>query len=450
MEKVIMDDKITKLRKDAMEIFSASLKAVDPVAAVKRYLKLSESTLFAGDKSFTLENFDNIHLIGFGKAASSMARGVEEILGDRLAGGFINVKYGHLDKLSEKIEVQEAAHPVPNEDGVKGTEKIINFVKQLGKKDLIICVISGGGSALLPAPQTGITLEEKQQTTKELLACGADITEINAIRKHISAVKGGQLARLVYPATLITLILSDVIGDPLDSIASGPTAPDNSTFSQCLSVIRKYDLSGKIPQAVESHIRKGADGEIPETPKAGDAVFSKTHNIIVGSNWQAVSAAKEKAAGLGYNTLILSTFIEGETKDVARVHAAIAKEIHKTGNPIPRPACIISGGETTVTIRGNGKGGRNQEFVLAAAIDIADLPGTIILSGGTDGTDGPTDAAGAIADGSTIERAKNKQLDAFSFLQNNDSYHFFEKLDDLLITGPTNTNVMDLRLVIVG
>ncbi len=445
-----MDDKITKLRKDAMEIFSASLKAVDPVAAVKRYLKLSKSTLLAGDESFALEDFDKIHLIGFGKAASSMARGVEEILGDRLAGGFINVKYGHLDKLSEKIEVQEAAHPVPNEDGVKGTEKIINFVKQLDEKDLVICVISGGGSALLPAPKTGITLEEKQQTTKELLACGADITEINAIRKHISAVKGGQLARLVYPATLITLILSDVIGDPLDSIASGPTAPDNSTFSQCLSIIKKYDLSGKIPQAVESHIRKGAAGEIPETPKSGDPVFSKTHNIIVGSNWQAVSAAKDKAADLGYNTLILSTFIEGETKDVARVHTAVAKEIHKTGNPIPKPACVISGGETTVTIRGKGKGGRNQEFVLAAAIDIADLPGTVILSGGTDGTDGPTDAAGAIADGSTIERAKKKQLDAFSFLQNNDSYHFFEKIEDLLITGPTNTNVMDLRLVIVG
>jgi len=445
-----MIDKLKKLRKDAMDIFLESLKAVDPIAAVKRYLRVENSTLVAGDYFFDLKNFDKIYLIGFGKAASSMARGVEETLGARLEKGIVNVKYGGLDQLSPKIEIQQAAHPVPDENGVRGAEKITKLASSLGEKDLLICVISGGGSALLPAPPEGITLAEKQQTTKALLDCGADIAEINAIRKHISVVKGGQLARLTYPATLVSLILSDVIGDPLDGIASGPTAADESTFSDCLAIMQKYDLFGKIPQSIEARLRQGADGQIPETPKNGDPIFAKTRNIIIGNNWQAVSAANEKAKQLGYNSLILSTFIEGETKDVARVHAAIAKEIHKTGNPLPRPACIISGGETTVTIRGKGKGGRNQEFALAAAMDIAGLSDTVMFSAGTDGTDGPTDAAGAIVDSRTIEFAKRNGLNPSSFLQANDSYHFFEKLGDLIFTGPTNTNVMDLRLVLVG
>jgi len=332
---------------------------------------------------------------------------------------------------------------------MKGANEIVNFLKQRIETDLIICVISGGGSAILPLPCEGITLAEKQETTKLLLACGADIKEINAIRKHISQVKGGQLARLTQPATLVTLILSDVIGDPLDSIASGPAAPDQTTFEDCWAILEKYDLLGKIPPAVEQHLKSGVDKLIPDTPKAGDPAFSKTYNNIVGSNWEAVVAARDNAQKLGYNTLILSTFVEGETKDVARVHAAIAKEVQKTGNPIAVPACIISGGETTVTIRGDGLGGRNQEFVLAAAMDIQGMENVVILSAGTDGTDGPTDAAGAIADGKTIERANQLNLDTLKFLQNNDSYHYFEKSNDLIKTGPTNTNVMDIRIMLI-
>ena len=442
-------DVLNSMRKDALNIFHASLKAVDPVNAVKRFLKKNGNQLIVKDTTYNLNFYDNIYLIGFGKAAAAMARGVESVLGNDLKAGIISVKYGHLDKVSSKIKINEAAHPVPDEAGMKAAKEIVDFLKQRNEKDLVICVISGGGSAILPLPFEGITLSEKQEMTKLLLACGADIKEINAIRKHISQVKGGQLARITQPATLVTLILSDVIGDPLDSIASGPAAPDQSTFEDCWAILQKYDLLGKIPPAVERHIKSGVEKSTPDTPKVGDPAFSKTHNFIIGSNWEAVVAAQEYAQKLEYNALILSTFVEGETKDVARVHAAIAKEVNKTGNPIKKPACIISGGETTVTIRGDGLGGRNQEFVLAAAMDINGMDNVVVLSAGTDGTDGPTDAAGAIADGETMTRANQLKLNSLKYLQDNNSYYYFEKLNDLVKTGPTNTNVMDIRIMLI-
>jgi hydroxypyruvate reductase len=298
-------------------------------------------------------------------------------------------------------------------------------------------------------PSPGLSLEDKQAATKLLLACGATINEINAVRKHISQVKGGQLARAAHPATLITLMLSDVIGDPLDVIASGPTVPDQSTFQDVQNVFEKYGIQDEIPRPVQQHIAKGLAGEAPETPKADDAVFSQTQNLIVASNWQAIEAARLAAEKRGYRPLILSTLIEGETRDIARMHAAIAKEIRLSNNPVAAPACVISGGETTVTIKGKGLGGRNQEFVLAAAIDLAGWENIVVLSAGTDGTDGPTDAAGAIGDGETLQRAQVANLNAAAFLAENDSYWFFEKLGGLLITGPTNTNVMDLRLMLI-
>jgi hydroxypyruvate reductase len=295
-----------------------------------------------------------------------------------------------------------------------------------------------------------VTLKDKQLVTKALLECGATIHEINALRKHISQVKGGRLATLACPSTMISFILSDVIGDDLDSIASGPTVPDTSTFSDSLYILEKYKIKHKVPSAVIEFLEKGVRGDVEETPKADDPVFRQVQNVIIGSNIQAVKASRQTAEELGYNTLLLSTFIEGETKDVAKVHAAIAREIINSGNPVERPACVISGGETTVTIRGEGLGGRNQEFALAAGIDINGLEEVLILSGGTDGTDGPTDAAGAIADGTTMERARKLGLDAELYIRENNSYHFFKQLDDLIITGPTFTNVMDLRLVIVS
>jgi len=378
-----------------------------------------------------------------------MAQAIEEILGERITRGVVNVKYGHVVPLNI-IKANEAGHPVPDENGLKGTKEIIELLDKSGEDDLVICIISGGGSALLPLPAGDLELEDKQKLTKSLLDCGADIHEINALRKQISAVKGGRLARLAYPSTLISLILSDVIGDNLDVIASGPTVPDTHTFHDCLDIIDKYELRGRAPGAVIEYIEKGCLGDHEETPKPDDPAFERTHNVVIGSNIIAVTAAKEKARELGYNCLILSTFIHGETEEVAKVHTAMAKEILCSGNPLQKPACVISGGETTVTIEGKGLGGRNQEFVLAAAIDIEDIEGVVVLSGGTDGTDGPTEAAGAIADGSTIRRGRELGLDAYAYLYDNDSYNFFKPLGDLLMTGPTHTNVMDLRLVLVS
>jgi hydroxypyruvate reductase len=444
-----VSEALKKLRRDAMAIFQAGLRVVAPEEAMRRYVRRETNALLVAGRRYDLTAFHQIILIGAGKAACPMAKVLEEILAERLTGGHVNVKYGHLTPL-KKIQVQEAGHPLPDAAGLAGTKKILDLLATAEKDDLVIAVLSGGGSALLPMPSAGITLEEKQATTKLLLSCGANINEMNAIRKHLSQVKGGQLAAAAYPATLITLILSDVIGDPLEVIASGPTVADTSTFQEVQSIVDKYGIGAQLPVSVQKHLAKGLAGEAPETPKPGDAIFAKTQNLVVASNRQAIEAAQAEAKNRGYQPLILSTMIEGETREVAHVHAAIAKEIRASGHPLPAPACVISGGETTVTLRGAGLGGRNQEFVLAAAIDIAEAPNVVILSAGTDGTDGPTDAAGAVCDGETFRRATEQALQPQAFLNGNDSYRFFSALGDLLITGPTNTNVMDLRLMLVG
>jgi glycerate 2-kinase len=423
-----------KLRKQARSIFQAALEAADPVDAVVRALR-----------SQSYDSLHNIYVIGAGKAGASMAKGAERVLGRRITRGFINVKDGYVARL-RRIELHECGHPVPDSRGVQGAARIAEIAAQAGKDDLVLCLISGGASALMPLPCPPVTLDEKQATTRLLLACGASIHEINAVRKHISSIKGGQLARLAAPATVVSLLLSDVIGDDLDVIGSGPTAPDASTFATAKSILEKYAIWDRVPVSVRARFSAGLRGEIPETPKPGDPAFARTRNRIIGSNDLAVRAARARARELGFRTLVLSTFIEGETREIARMHAAIAKEIVHSGRPLKPPACVITGGETTVTLRGDGLGGRNQEFVLAAAIDIAGLDNVVILSGGTDGSDGPTDAAGAIADGHTLSRLP----EAPQYLAHNDSYHYFERLHDLVITGPTNTNVMDVRIILVG
>jgi glycerate 2-kinase len=437
------------LRRHARQIFRASLQAADPVQAVLRHCRLKGETLFAGKRAYRLDRFRQIYVIGAGKASAAMAQAVEKLLGRRISGGSVTVKYGHGAPL-KRIEVREAGHPVPDQAGLAGAVRIAEIARQAGPEDLVICLISGGASSLTPLPSAPVTLAEKQETTRLLLECGADIKEINTVRKHLSDFKGGQLARLAAPATLLSLMLSDVIGDPLDAIGSGPTVADTTTFADAQAILERYDLLDKAPPGVVERIRKGVAGEIPDTPKPGDPVFEKTYNLIVGSNRLAVQAARDQARRLGYRTLVLSTMIEGETRDVARVHAAIAKEIQESGQPLPAPACVVSGGETTVTLRGQGLGGRNQEFVLAAAIDLAGRKNIVVLSGGTDGTDGPTDAAGAIADGQTVARAAALGRSAAASLADNDSYHFFAGLGDLVKTGPTRTNVMDVRLLLVG
>lgn len=440
---------LEQLRKDALSIFRSGLKGADPIHAVQRTVKVQDHGLEIQGRTYDLSLYDGVYVIGAGKAGAVMAQAIEALLGDRLKAGVVNVKYGHAVPL-RVIKVNEAGHPVPDEAGLRGAKQIVELLRQTGERDLVFCLISGGGSALLPCPAEGLTLEDKRQVTRLLLECGATIHEINAVRKHISQVKGGRLARLAYPSTVASLVLSDVIDDDLGTIASGPMVPDESTFSDCLYALDKYRLRQKVPRAVKVLLEKGAKGEIGETPKVGDSIFSKTDNVIIGNNLLALNAARQKASELGYHSLILSSSIRGETREVAKVHAAIAKEILKTGNPIPGPACVISGGETTVAIKGQGLGGRNQEFALAAAMDIKGLEGVVILSGGTDGTDGPTDAAGALADGRTIERAREAGMDATTYLDRNDSYPFFQSLGGLLMTGPTHTNVMDLRLVLVG
>lgn len=428
------DPVATPSRKQALEIFEGALEAANPGEAIRRNVRIEHGKLIAGGTEYPLERYRRIFVVGAGKATAAMAQTVEQLLGERVSGGLINVKYGHTAGL-ERVEINECAHPIPDAAGVAGAKRIAAIAAEARKDDLLLCLISGGASALLPLPDTGISLEAKQKLTERLLKAGATIQQMNAVRKHLSAIKGGRLAATSYPATVLTLILSDVIGDDPSTIGSGPTAPDPTSIADAQAILDHFKIKTKLP--------------LRETPKPGDALFRRVRNVVVGSNRLAIDAAAAKARELGLTPLVLSSYIEGETREIASMHAAIAREIVATGQPAKAPVCVISGGETTVTVRGTGKGGRNQEFVLAAVLALNGLPHVTVLSAGTDGTDGPTDAAGAIGDGLTLTRARALALTAPEFLENNDSYHFFERLRDLIKTGPTNTNVMDLRLMIV-
>ena len=439
---------LKEMRNQALEIFQAALRAVDPVEAIHKHMRIEGGSLLIGEMRLDLSKFDRVLVVGAGKADAPMAQAVESLLGERVSEGLIVVKDGHGLPL-QHVRVREASHPVPDERGLRGAEEILSLVSGADERDLVICLISGGGSALLVAPAEGVTLKDKQEVTQLLLACGASIHEINAVRKHLSRVKGGGLAHAAHPATLVSLILSDVIGDDLDTIASGPTVPDSTTFRLAEQILKRYGIWDQVPSSVRVHIDRGVKGEIAETPKPGNPSFQRDVWELVGTNLQALQAARKEAERLGYGTMILSGMMEGETREVAKVHAAIAKEVISSENPIRPPACVLSGGETTVTLRGEGKGGRNTEFALASAIALEGVQNVVILSGGTDGTDGPTDAAGAYADGESVDRAREKKLNPADYLQRNDSYTFFENLGGLVITGPTRTNVMDVLVMLV-
>jgi len=447
------DNRLKQMRFEAAAIFNKAVAAVNPQEAVKRFVHTDGARLILGcsqTDTVTLDTnqYDRIFLVGGGKATAAMAGAMEELLGNRIHRGLINVKYGFTQPL-RYTQTIEAGHPLPDQNGELGAAEMLQLLESATAKDLLFALISGGGSALLVKPFGNITLAEKQALTRRLLACGAGIDEINTLRKHISAVKGGLMARAAFPATVVNLMLSDVVGDKTDVIASGPFSPDLSTFQQALDILNKYRLHD-IPDTIKTHLYDGRNGNVAETPKPGAEAFKRVYHYIIGSNILALEAARQKALRLGYNTLILSSMIEGETREIAHAHSAIAKEIIKTGHPIAPPACIISGGETTVTLQGQGRGGRNQEFCLSAAADITELPPqVVILSGGTDGDDGPTDAAGAIVDPFTVKRGQAANADALQYLSDNDAYSFFKKTGDLLITGPTGTNVMDMRLVLV-
>ena len=445
----VEDETLQRLRHDACIILVSALKAVDPKEAILSALTLEGDVLSFNGGSIDLSGISRIFVVGGGKAGSLMTRAIESILGNRITGGIVNVIKGTEKAVKvNKVELWGASHPIPCSEGEKGVDRMLDMTNGLTKRDLVITLISGGGSALMPYPASGISLSDLQETTNLLLMAGSNINELNTVRKHLSGFKGGQFARHVAPARMLNLILSDVIGDPLDTIASGPTAPDDSTFVQARAVLDNYGLLDKLPENVLERINSGLNGIYPETPKRDDPIFDGVFNLVIANNLKAAQSAKQTAEGLGYNPMILSTYIEGEAKQVGKVFAGIAQEEHFSGLPLPKPAAIIIGGETTVTVNGGGKGGRNQEVALGAIQKMNGL-NAVLATLGTDGIDGPTDASGAIVDGKSLDRAISLGLNPDSFLKENDAYTFFNGLNDLIFTGPTGTNVNDLSVILV-
>jgi len=437
-----------QLRDCARQIWEAALDAANPATCINKTLRVNGNVLSIGDKQFTIEG--KLIVVGAGKAASRMAQVVEETLGERITDGLVVTKYEHSLPL-RRIRQVEAGHPIPDLAGVNAVREMRELLRGLKPEDIVLCLISGGGSALWPAPAEGITLEQKQEVTSLLLRAGATILELNAVRKHLSAVKGGQLAAWAAPARIATLIMSDVIGDPLDFIASGPTAPDTTSFGEALAIVQKYGVT--IPAAVTERLQAGAQGRIPDTPKPGDPLFRNVENLIIANNRLLVDAASARARALGFGTVILGTEVQGEARDVAGFFASIVREIGSTGNPGKPPVCVLAAGETTVTVRGKGAGGRNQEMALAWAIAMGSRPIGIpccFASVATDGSDGPTNAAGGVVDPSTVQRAVDRGLVAQRYLANNDSWNFLQETGDLIVTGPTQTNLMDLQILLAG
>jgi hydroxypyruvate reductase len=429
---------------------ATALEAVEPAAAVDRHLQRTGDWLTAGEKRYNLSRIKRILIVGAGKASEPMARAVVGILGDAFTSGIVIVKEGwHQadDTLPPGLRVLEASHPIPDERGVQATREVLSLLSGAGVDDLVICLLSGGASALLTQPVEGISLQDVQRMTDLLLRSGAGIQQINALRKHHDVVKGGGLARAANGAQVLSLILSDVVGDRLDAIASGPTAPDSSTFLECLQIIQHYQLENKIPPSILEHLQRGATGEIPETLKAGEPLLERVNNVLVGSNRQAAAAGQAAAMSFGLNTKVLTVSMQAEARNAGRILAGIARDVAAGAVPIPRPACLIAVGETTVTISGEGLGGRNQEAALAAVVGMSDLPDSLLVTLATDGNDGPTDAAGAVVSGDTLTRARALGLLPSEYLVRNDSYHFFAALGDLLKPGPTLTNVNDLAFL---
>ncbi len=431
-------------RETAIDLFNAALQAVDPYGLVQGYCESISA-------AYIKEHCRKLYLVSFGKAAFAMTRAlVESPAGELITRGIVITKYGHAPgTLAGNLRIYEAGHPVPDERGLAATKQVIDLLKDADSETLVVCLISGGGSALLVAPQDGITLDEKQQITDVLLRAGANINELNTVRKHISAVKGGRLAQMAYPAKVISLILSDVIGDPLDVIASGPTSADKTTFCDALEVIEKYGLQNIVPDHVLNLLRQGSEGNVGETPKKGNAVFEKVENVIVGSNKIATTAAAKRASELGFAATVLTSELQGEARDAAKWLAQKAIEM-KGRKAAGQKICLVSGGETIVKVSGKGLGGRNTELALAFAEAISGNDGITLLSAGTDGTDGPTDAAGAVVDGQTVSKARAQGLSPDVFLNNNDSYSIFKNTGELLITGSTGTNVIDIQIILLN
>lgn len=417
---------------------------MNPAKLVNSKLSLQGSTLRVNGLSFDLDKFRNVYVVGGGKASGEMASALEQLLGKWITKGIVNVPKGNKPK-TKCIVLHEASHPIPDQAGVEGATQMLKIAELAGEGDLLICLLSGGGSSLMPLPREGLTLKDKQELTQKLLKSGANINEINTVRKHLSAFKGGNLAKKAYPATVLSLIISDVVGDGLGDIASGPTAPDKSTFQEAVNVLKKYSIWENAPMSVRDILIQGQQGTIAETPKPNDVIFKKVNNVIIGSNQTVCKATQEFFEAQGTETHLLTSSLEGEARQVA---ATLATKIRKA-IASKKPICLIAGGETTVTVTGKGVGGRNQELSLAAALQLKGVEGFVFASLSTDGVDGPTEAAGAIIDSDTLKRAELSGLNPEQFLLENDSYGFFSELEDLVLTGHTGTNVNDIVIMVI-
>jgi glycerate 2-kinase len=434
-------------RQIAEQIFRAGVDSVLPERLIINKMEIKDNCLIIGQLNFHLNKIENIYVIGAGKASALMAKEIEKILGTRITEGHVIVKYGHSCNLNF-VKVSEAGHPLPDANGFKATRHILKIADKATGHDLVICLLSGGGSALLPDFPEGTSPEEMIEVNDLLVKSGACINEMNAVRKHLSKVKGGQLARAVYPATLVSLILSDVPGDPFDVIASGPATPDPTTFEHALTVLEKFNLTQSVSHGILKHLNDGKTGLRPETPKEGDPVFSKTHNLLIGNNRMALEASEQKALEFNINPVIINDQLQGDTVSVAEYIVETALQFQQDTNEV-KPVCLLFGGETTVNVTGKGSGGRNQHLALLIAIQLQNHPGITVLCAGTDGTDGPTTAAGAVVDSDTIPYAFSDNLDPAKYITEFDSYHFFKKAGGHIVTGPTMTNVMDMIIILV-
>jgi len=435
----------------ALGCLEAALQAADPNKIMKTGFRVKGSKLQVNGKDYDLSKFHRILVVGGGKAAASMSASLEQILGDRITEGYVNVLRGtRLRNRTHKIRMNEASHPIPDQAGLRGARKMLEIIQDATSRDLVICLLSGGGSALMPYPVPTVSLKDKQLTTQIMLKSGSTINELNCIRKHLSLVKGGGLARAAFPATVLTLILSDVVGDPLDTIASGPTSPDPTTFASAIQILNNRKTWRLVPESVRNVLRDGAAGKILETPKEGDKIFRKVTNVIIGNNRTVCNAAREYAKSIGSRTIFLTSLLEGEAREVGIVVSAFSRELGMMRDHTRNPVTIIMGGETTVTVTGTGHGGRNQEMMLSASMKLDRCDGIAIASMGTDGIDGNSPAAGAIVDGHTVQRAEGAAMKPIEFLQNNDSYRFFNKLHDVIITGASGTNLNDVTIVAIA
>ncbi len=438
-----------ELRKDARELFDQAIKEADPRKCVLEHLELKGERLRVGGESFNLSDFKSVYVVAFGKAASAMAAALEELLGERITEGIV-VSNARSERAFRKMDFHLSSHPVPDEKSVEAAKKVVSLLEKSGEKDLVIFLISGGGSSILAMPSEGLTIEDKRAATQRLMLRGVDTYGLNTVRKKMSQIKGGGLLKKALPSQAITLILSDVVGDRLEFIASGPTVPDTTTYQDAWRVIEALELEHKIPPRVVVHLEKGRKKSVSPTMDREQYERSGATTIVVGNNHKAIVSMEKMAKKMGYNTLFLSSQISGEAREVAKVLAGISFDIKRFGRPVKKPACILFGGETTVNVMGRGRGGRNTETALSFCFEITGSKGIVGLFAGTDGIDGPTDAAGAICDGQSRLVARSMGISARDHLADNDSYSFFETLGDLIKTGSTGTNVMDVGVVLIA